>query len=203
MNIQIKLSIVSFGALLFFPLSGASQEAPAEAGERKLTSEIGILPTSRKGVKVDPVERNPYAARVAEQKVATDLKSEASQIMQILEGLKVRGFSRDFNGNVRTVLYGDLRFSEGSSVPQLLPNQNDKLYVSRVTNEEVELAWLSEAGNKVEDGRKILIAINMEPLVQIVLPGQSALGKSGERKRAWIDVNAGNEDVESTLAAKP
>tara|TARA_R110002096_G_scaffold114770_4_gene248794 strand:+ start:6566 stop:7159 length:594 start_codon:yes stop_codon:yes gene_type:complete len=164
--------------------------------------EIGILPSSKRGTRVDVAERNPYAARTVEKLGPEDATSEASQIIQILEGLRVRGLSRDRNGNVRTVLYGDLRLTEGAMVPQLLPDQNDELIVSSLTNEEVELAWLSEGGNREADGRKILIAIELEPKVQIVLPGQ--VDVNGEPKKAWIGLKAEGEEDEAKakLAAK-
>lgn len=161
--------------------------------------EIGILPSSKRGSRIDVAERNPYAARTVEKTKGEDATSEASQIIKILEGLRIRGLSRDRSGNVRTVLYGDLRLTQGAMLPQLLPNQNDELIVSSVTNEEIELAWLNEAGNRVTDGRKLLIAIELEPKVQIVLPGQ--VEATGERKKAWIGIRGEDEENDDAKLA--
>lgn len=196
MKLSYLLSFISLVSLH----SVVADDAPNET-ESSDVLEIGILPSSKRGSRIDVAERNPYAARTVEKTRGEDATSEASQIIRILEGLRIRGLSRDRNGNIRTVLYGDLRLTQGTMLPQLLPNQNDELIVSSVTNEEIELAWLNEAGNREADGRKLLIAIELEPKVQIVLPGQVEV--TGERKKAWIGIKGeGEENGEAKLAVQ-
>ncbi len=199
-----------FGILGLVLASTAMQQLMAQDNGETVpnsmsASEIGILPSSRRGIRVDVSERNPYAKRVLEEAKPEDSKSEAAQIIQILEGLRIRGLSRDEHGNVKTVLYGDLRLTEGAKVPQLLPGQNDELVVARVSNEDVELAWTVEAGNRVSDGRKILIPIELEPRIQIVLPGQFKEDKAKEKRKAWMAVKEGEEGKDSGrgLASDP
>lgn len=161
--------------LVAYPFAASAQEAvEASSSEAKDISPIGILPGYKRGTHVDIQERNPFAQRVEKKEVLVDAEGEAAQIIRILEGLRLLGVSRDPAGNVKTVLYGDLRLTEGNEVPQLLPDQNDRLVVSKISNKEVEISWVTEAGNRVEDGRKLLIGIDMTPTIEFILPGQES-----------------------------
>ena len=164
-------------------LTIGSGTAIAQTDKSALVNEHGILPTFKAGLRVAPSERNPYAKRIVEEEEQVDAESEAAQILKLLSTLRIHGFSRDEKGNVKTVLCGDLRFTEGAAVPQLLPEQNDRLIVSRVTNHEVELSWRTENGRKSGDGRKLIIPFNLEPKIQINLPGRA---DNESPVRAWI-----------------
>lgn len=132
----------------------------------------GILPEFKRGVKLPLEERNPYANRVVEKEKPAESGSEAAKILKILEKLQVRGIVRDLDGKVRTVLLGDLALTEGRNVPQLLVSQVDQIFVSKVTNKEIEITWRTDAGKVTTDGRHVVLKLDDRPKVEIVLPGQ-------------------------------
>ncbi len=196
----MNLSIIRFSLLGAWVLSatGAFADTPA-AG----VTSSGILPDFKQAVRVEVDDRNPYKDRVEEVKNVVDAESEAARIIRILENLSVRGISRNPSGEVRRVLFGDIALALGADLPQLLEGQTDEIFVSRVSDREVELTWRAEAGKKIEDGRRHIIEIDLDPKVEVVLPGQ--IEESPEdRERAYLVrlpwEETGSE--ESTLAAR-
>ena len=134
-------------------------------------SPIGFLPGFKSGVSVDANERNPYAEREKKNNLATeDEDSEAARIREKLQGLRVRGTGTGPRG--RRVLFGDLVLMQGKELPPLIPGQMDRLICTRVTENEVEISWLTESGDQVADGRRLLITIDQEVIVRYYLPGQ-------------------------------
>ncbi len=164
-------------------------DSSAQSGVATEVSKIGILPGSKKGVLVQPGERNPYAVAAApkEEVVATGV--EGARLAAILEALPVSGLTRDQDGRVRAVLLGDLRLESGAPVPQLLEGQTDELIVQSLSAEEVVIAWRLEAGRVVTQPRVLRRKIDLSPKVEIYLPGQrgaEAGGSEGPRKSAVI-----------------
>lgn len=153
---------------------------------------IGFLPGFKKGLRLPAAERNPYSERKKNaSELPEDGESEAARIREILQGLRVRGISNGPRG--MRVLFGNLVLIAGVELPQLLPGQLDRLMCTRVTDKDVEVAWLSEAGEISDDGRKILITIDLEPTVTVILPGQlnegdkqRAVQKPGSQKEADV-----------------
>lgn len=154
--------------------AGGAEAAPSKRppGPPVPVGFIGILPDFKRGEKLPLDERNPYANRVMEKEKPAESGSEAAKIIKLLEKLQVRGVTRDAKGNVRTVLLGDLALTEGRELPQLLVSQVDQIYVSKVTNKEVELTWRTDAGKPTAEGRHVSLPLDERPKVEIVLPGQ-------------------------------
>jgi len=136
------------------------------------SSPIGILPAFKHGVEVDPEERNPFGA-LAEAKAETiSTGAEAAKITAILETLPVSGLSRSQSGEVRCVLLGDLRLEAGAVVPQLVEGQTDELFVQSISADEVVIVWRLEAGHTPAQARILRRKIDVEPKVEMILPGQ-------------------------------
>lgn len=163
---------------------------------------VGFLPGSKVTTSVDPNERNPYSIREKKLEVKEDDgNSEAARIRDILQSLRVRGTSVGPRG--RRVLFGDLMLMEGHELPRLLPGQTDRLMTTRVTEKEVEIAWLSESGREIADGRKLLIQIDIaEVIVTIILPGQGHL-KPEERKTDQQRLGPKDADIRPIEVAAP
>lgn len=168
-------------------VAGAEKKAgPAEKkGSVAQITAIGILPGFKRGESVPEDERNPYANRVLKKEKPAENGSEAAKIIQVLESLRMRGQVRDESGKVKTVLLGDLALAEGRILPQLLPAQVDEIYVSKVTNEEVEIAWRTDSGKVVPDGRRVALKLDGRPKVEVILPGQPDVGEK-EKLRALL-----------------
>ncbi|MEM7600404.1 MAG: hypothetical protein AAF357_03190 [Verrucomicrobiota bacterium] len=151
---------------------------------------IGIFPGFKKEETVVVGERNPYADRVVASIEVADEESEAARIIRVLESLEIRGVTRNGQGHVRSVLLGDIVLVQGRSLPQLLPDQTDELFVSQVTDTNVEITWRSESGKRVIDGRRHDFEIDGESRVEVILPGQQGTGDE-EKLRADIVAGAG------------
>jgi len=161
----------------------AALSLQAETPKDKL-AEIGFLPTQKRGIRVDPEERNPYAERAVKKIATQNTETEADQIRKVLEGMRVQGASSGPGG--RSVLFGDLILREGQELPPLLVKQKDRLKVTSVTETEVEISWITESGTQIEDGRKISIMVDLEPRVIAVLPGQMKRGKDAKPRMDWV-----------------
>jgi len=151
--------LMSLGAL------GAAEQGEQPGGG------IGILPDQKRGLEVDPQERNPFGVVVVEKKEALT-RGEAGKLTEILRGLPFSGLSRNGQGEVRSVLLGDLRLVEGEIVPQLVEGQTDELMVQSVSEDEVVVVWSKEAGRQVAEARKLNLPLDGGPKVEVRLPGQ-------------------------------
>ncbi len=161
---------VAFFFIVAIPAFTGAAPAPENASG---VSSVGILPGFKKGLLVQPGERNPYGVFAApKQEVATGV--EGARLAAILESLPVSGLTRGQDGKVRALLLGDVRLERGAVVPQLLEGQTDELVVQSLTDEEVVIAWRMEAGRVVTQPRVLRRKIDLTPKVQIYLPGQSA-----------------------------
>lgn len=148
--------------LLFAPLSGVAEPD---------ANQLGFLPGLKAGVAVDASERNPYSKREKKNADASKTEdTEAARIRERLQSLRVLGTSAGEKG--RRVLFGDLVLMQGHELPVLIPGQSDRLICTRVTEKEVEISWLTESGEQVMDGRRLLITIDQEVIVRYILPGQ-------------------------------
>jgi hypothetical protein len=149
-----------------FALAGEPPVAPAA------TTPIGILPAFKRGQVVDIGERNPFGTVVEEVPETVATGAEAAKLSAILESLPVSGVSKDAQGRVRAVLLGDLRLEAGALVPQMVEGQTDELIVELLSETEIVIAWRSEAGRKVAQPRLLRRKIDLDPRVQVLLPGQ-------------------------------
>ncbi|MEM7145504.1 MAG: hypothetical protein AAF591_10225 [Verrucomicrobiota bacterium] len=137
--------------------------------------QLGILPGDKAPLLVTVEERNPFSARVEEkQDDAFGLSSESqeSQIRAVFGSLRVNGLSKAPQGGLR-VLLGDLILTEGQEVAPVIVGQTERIVVVKVTEEEIEFAWVDEHTNEL-DGRTLSIPILMAPSVEFELAGQQA-----------------------------
>lgn len=163
--------------LILAGAAGVGAEAPkvlqgSPTAEAALVKPLGLMPQSKRGLIVPEDERNPYANRVVVKEKPVESGSEAAKIVKQLEKLHIRGIVRDGNGNVKTVLLGDLPLTEGRDLPQLLPSQMDKVFVSKMSNKEVEITWRTDAGKVTTDPRRWMLKVDERPKVEVILPGQ-------------------------------
>jgi hypothetical protein len=162
-----------------------SPASPAAEVPLSLVSSIGILPGFKRGEILPEDERNPYANREVKKEKPAESGSEAAKIIKVLEKLQFRGIVRDATGKVKTMLLGDIAFTENRDLPQLLPSQVDQIYISKLTNREVEITWRTDAGKRVADGRRLVLKLDDRPKVEVVLPGQPDV-KNDAKQRALL-----------------
>lgn len=185
-----KMQIVALGFVLgcLLPLGADEKEdntVPGPGSEPAISG-IGILPGFKQGERVPVDERNPYADRLQQKEKVAESGSEASKIIQVLESLQVRGVVRDGTKKVTAVLLGDLPLVEGRDLPQLLPSQLDRLYVSKLTETEVEITWRTESGRPVQDGRRLPLILDDRPKVEVVLPGQPDVEEKAKQRALLV-----------------
>ncbi len=160
-------------------MSGVSAGNVGSAADEIKASEkaaaVGMLPHQKRGNEVDANERNPFAHRVeiAQATTEEDTNSEEAKIRAVLNGLIPTGITNGRNGLKAQV--GGLILEMGRPVPQLIPNQTDRLRVTKVSAKSVEITWIDEEG--AEEPRKHVIDLNsLKPTVETILPGSSEEG---------------------------
>jgi hypothetical protein len=175
------LWLLGFAAIT---LAGDRPDAPAA------TTPIGILPAFKRGQVVDAGERNPFGTVVEEVPETVATGAEAAKLSAILESLPVSGVSKDAEGKVRAVLLGDVRLEAGALVPQMVEGQTDELFVELLSETEIVIAWRTEAGRKVAQPRLLRRKIDLDPRVQVLLPGQitSTTGAQKANRKAVVIV---------------
>jgi hypothetical protein len=158
-------------------IAAVPAEARASDGEVESIEQLGILPNDKAPLLVTEEERNPFSARL-EDKVddmfALSSESQESQIRSVFAQLNVNGVSKAPRGGLR-VLLGDLILSEGRELAPVIVGQTERIVVVKITEKEVELAWVDEHTNQL-DGRKLSIPIQMAPTVEFELAGQTIPG---------------------------
>lgn len=183
----MKLNLKHLAGLRHLVLGAAvvlsGQLALAVDEEAETNFDLGILPSQKKGVEVDREERNPFANRVVKKVAVEDTETEAAHIRRVLSNLEVVGVSKGPRGT--RVLLGDLLLMEGKELPPVVTGQSDRVVVSAVSETEVELTWIVESGKKVDDGRQLIVPFNLEPKVEVVLPGQFNILEEAKKKRDW------------------
>lgn len=173
--------------VLLFPVALFASPPSSRVSE---VSSIGIMPGFKKGLQVQPGERNPYGVVAVPKQEVVATGVEGARLTAILESLPVSGLTRGQDGKVRALLLGDLRLEQGAIVPQLLEGQTDELVVKSLTDEEVVIAWRLEAGRLVTTPRVLRRKIDLSPKVEIYLPGQSGGGATdaAARKKSAVMV---------------
>lgn len=138
------------------------------------TINIEMRPADKRPLALKENERNPYEKRSAAEEDfdEADADSEEAKLREILTQLRVGGSSRGPNG--LKILFGDMNLEEGMFVPQLLPNQNDLLKVTEVTEEAVTLSWV-DAETGVMTGRTMQLTYDLTPTIAYGLPGQPTI----------------------------
>jgi hypothetical protein len=177
---NIYLTTCSIGLLIF---AVAGTEGVRGAGEPiESIEQLGILPSHKAPLLVTVEERNPFSARI-EEKTDSSFgllsESQESQIRNVFASLRVNGLSKAPQGKLR-VLLGDLILSEGEEVAPVIVGQTERIVVVKITDEEIEFAWVDEHTNEL-DGRNLSMPIVMAPSVEFELAGQ--VNQTGGRAR--------------------
>ncbi len=139
---------------------------------------IGLLPEDKMPVQVAESERNPFGKRVAKVAAAPAVtESEETKIRSVIENLPLGGMTRGYG--VVKVLLGSYMVAEGQTLPDVIPNQTEKVKVLSVTADRVDLGFVDKDGTA--ETRKIGLLINLSPSVRFKLGGKSAPeAKGGE-----------------------
>lgn len=126
---------------------------------RGAPSEIGFLPEEKVGITVPPTERNPYGKRTvkAPEAVAEEKGTEETQIRDIVLKLTCGGMIR--GGGKTKVLLGSFQVEEGAILPQVIPDQKEKLKVVAINKERVDLVFVEPDGKP--ETRKITVPYDL------------------------------------------
>ena len=173
MKMKYTLFVLAVGVNSF-----AASNLVAAADDVKISEKaalVGMLPHQKRGTEVDANERNPFAHRVeiVKTEAKRDTNSEEAKIRAVLNGLRVVGITNGKNGLKAQV--GSLILEVGRAVPQLIPNQTDRLRVTKVSAKSVEIKWIDEEG--AEEPRKHVIDLDLTPRINTALAGSSEEGK--------------------------
>jgi hypothetical protein len=134
-------------------------------------SDIGLLPQDKKPVVVSDSEPNPFGKRTqqAPSEVVLVVESEETRLRGAIQSLPLGGMTRGYG--VTKVLLGSHMVAAGQILPDLISGQTERLKVVSVSDDEVELGFMEENGT-IGD-RKILLAIDLVPVVRYKLRGHS------------------------------
>lgn len=138
---------------------------------RGAPSEIGFLPEEKVGVTVPPTERNPFGKRLvkAPDAVVEEKGTEEAQIRDIISKLTCGGVIR--GGGKTKALLGSFQVEEGTILPQILPEQKEKLKVVAINKDRVELVFVESDGKP--ENRKITVPYDLGANVHFKLEGAS------------------------------
>lgn len=177
--------------LLSLPLLPAVADPDVEVKLQQI-KDIGILPEEklayRPEEKLTPSRTNPFAERskAREAKTVETVETEEIKIRRVFDTLQVTGLTK-FKGKYSALL-GDLIIEEGARIAPVIPNQTQILRVTRVTDKQVELAWVEGAGSETVVPRKIIKRVELSPKVGVLLAAQPP-GSSDPNAMTYLDEN--------------
>ncbi len=150
-------------ACLFFVMAAVASSL------RGAPSEIGFLPEEKVGLTVPPTERNPFGKRAvkAPEAAVEEKGTEETQIRDIISKLNCGGVIR--GGGKTKLLLGPFQVEEGTILPQILPDQKEKLKVVAINKERVDLVFVETDGKP--ETRKITVAYDLGANVHFKLEG--------------------------------
>jgi len=151
---------------------------------------IGLLPEDKMPLQVAESERNPFGKRVVKvAAVQAETESEESKIRAVIEKLPLGGMTRGYG--VVKVLLGSYMVAEGQTLPDVIPNQTEKVKVLSVTADRVELGFVDKDGTA--ETRKIGRLFNLSPSVRFKLGGKPAPEAKGDDAAGLDGVTKKNE----------
>lgn len=149
--------------LLVFLIVGATALAKGQ-------SAIGLLPQDKKPEVVEDSELNPFGIRTKQGTAAVVVvESEETRVRAALAHMAVGGLTRSYG--VTKVLLGSLMVEAGETLPDVIPGQTEKVRVMAVNDNQIELGFVEKDGAVGE--RKILMGVDLEPVVRYRLPPPS------------------------------
>jgi hypothetical protein len=141
--------VTTAGAVLAAVVGSAGLPAgAAEPTAGLAVEEIGLLPHEKEAMQIPANERNPFDLGVAieqSEDIMEDTTLQAQKIMSKLNSFSVNGVITTDSGI--QVLLADMILEEGSFVSPVIPGQTDRLKVTKIDNEEIEITWI-----EAEDG---------------------------------------------------
>lgn len=136
-------------------------------------SSVGVLPSSRAHVILEPSDRNPYAKqevpKIEVEEQLTDAQSEESRITAVLETLRVVGRTRSETG--WKVLLGDVILEAGGELPPLVDGQTRVLRVVDIFDTMIEIEWVTT--EPTETPKRTFIPVRLTPAVATALAGST------------------------------
>ncbi|MCB1245016.1 MAG: hypothetical protein AB7I98_01690 [Verrucomicrobiales bacterium] len=158
--------------------------------------DIGVMPEQKRPLQVKDTETNPFANRTAEvdEVVVVEDTSEEQSIRKVLQNIRVGGVSRG-DGGLR-ILVGNIILEKGLILPQLVEDQRERLIVSDISENEVEIAW-TEKDSDAPSAKRVRLQVDVRPKVRQVLHGQVDLKKGEKLRFGIVDPLADRQPEES------
>lgn len=161
--------------LVSITISGAIAQETEELARVTLTKAAlaSMRPANRSVVQVSPEERNPFAQKVQAPRVVgfETQDSEESRLRAILSNYPISGIT--VGRSATRVLMGGLPLAAGMDLPELIPNQAEKVKVVSVDQNVIVFGFV-EADGEVKD-RTLVRSISLAPQVRHMLPTQSPM----------------------------
>jgi len=149
--------------LLFFAVSLSSVFGAPSA--------VGLLPQDKAPVEVAGEERNPFGKHVTKgPEAAVETVSEESVVRAVISRLPMGGITRGYG--VNKVLLGSFTVEEGEILPDVIPNQTEKVKVLMVSSDKLELGFVDKDGTA--EVRKMILSFDLKPVVRFKLGGAPA-----------------------------
>jgi len=159
---------------------GASQ-SPAQEGVD--VEEIGILPQDKKAIEVSPDESNPFAIVQAvkpDEDSFVDSTLEEQKIRTFFSDITIQGITRSQYGY--KVLMGGMILEVGDMVPPVVPNQTERLQVTKIDEESIEVSWVEDEDKNARSPQTRILRKDLNvvrPGVKTMTPGSSAGSEDG------------------------
>lgn len=146
--------------------------------------DIGVMPDEKRALLVKDGEANPFANRTNEVDMTArpEDTSEEQSIREVLQNIKVGGVSRGVGG--LRVLVGNIILERGLVLPQLVPDQRERLVVSELSEDDVEIAWIDKETGE-PSAKRIRLQVDVRPKVRQLLQGRPD-GKRGDKQRFGV-----------------
>jgi hypothetical protein len=165
----------------FFTLAAvlaATPPLPASGIVSEEVAALGMLPSQRQGIRINPQERNPFASETRETTKSPETpenESQESKIRALFRQLHVSGIRHRHHGQ-SLALVNDLILREGEEIDPVLPDQTERLVVSKIESNQIELNFIET--KESTQPRSIILPVRHQVQVTQKLPAQPA-GSTG------------------------
>ena len=163
------ISLFTLAAVL-----AASPPLPASGIVSEEVAALGMLPSQRQGIRINPQERNPFASETRETTKSPDTpenESQESKIRALFRQLHVSGIRHRHHGQ-SLALVNDLILREGEEIDPVLPDQTERLVVSKIESSQIELIFIET--KESTQPRTIILPVRHQVHVTQKLPAQPA-----------------------------
>lgn len=179
----MKTSLILTAAFLASLLPASAEVEVTMAELRKL----GFLPQDKADLrltdKIDIKRRNPFAERkkVVANRPTEQVETEESKIRTFFDKQKISGLMN--LGGKYSISLGRLTLEQGMTVPPVIPNQTQILRVMKVTDSELEIGWVEDAGLDTGVPRKIRKKIDLRPQLELLIVSEENTGENAQTYR--------------------